>query len=169
MKTKVPNYIYTYWSSKYDTCDVYKHEIRIYRPYCTEYSKDKSIRLGDELFSIEGQSNMPDSRYMPDSRMDNGDLRQHGVGLRKSYGYHVNSIQLGNKEAFKLAAKFADVYHDGGFPEVIKRLKKLGAVRFSLGNVQDPKSYNGREFMPRKYAGKKSVAYWNAIKAGIEF
>jgi hypothetical protein len=165
MKTsKVPNYIYTYWSSKNDRCSVYKHEIRVYRPYCTEYSKDKSGRLGDELFSIEGQSNMPDK---PDFT---GVVHKHGIGLRRAYGFRVNSLELGKSDAFKLAVKLcSDVSNDGGFPTIVKRLKKLGAVRFALGNVQDAKSYNGREFMPRKYASKRlSVAYWNAIKAGLE-
>ena len=138
---KAPKYIYTYFASESRTCKVTTYEIRVYRP--NNYSK--YIYLGDELFDITCQSNLP------------GAEQEWGKGLRRSYGIRVTGLRAGHSESFKLASKLmADVNeYSGGLPAIIKRLKKLGAVRYALGNVNDPKSFGGHEWMPRKYAGKR--------------
>ena len=149
---KAPKYIYTYWQTEEKSCRVIKHELRIYQPYCNR--QKNTVALGDNLFDIVCQSNTDD----------------HNIGLRRAYALHVERLSLEKPGVVPLVKKLAEaaVTKQNSFPPVIRALKKLGAVRFALGKVEDPKSYNGKEFMPRKYAGKKSAAYWTAINAGLD-
>lgn len=151
-KMKTPKLIYTYWHEDRANSGCIIHEIRIYQPRA---SRAFTSMLGEELFSVRGQSNV-DTDY--------------NRGLRRAYGLRFESLPVERPESFKIAVKLANAAcrKDNGIPEIIRELKKLGAVRYALGKVEDPKSYNGKEFMPRKYASRKSVAYWNAVKAGLE-
>jgi hypothetical protein len=150
---KTPNYIYTYFTEPCrGVSGAVKHDIRVYEPR----TLNKRLKLGDELFSLEAMSNTD---------------KDYGRGLRNAYGVSVENLRLERQSSVALVAKLAKAFvknNNHGIPEIIRELKRLGAVRFALGKVEDPQSYNGKEFMPRKYAGKKSVPYWNAIKAGLE-
>ena len=154
MKQKPPTYIYTYWQAKNLSCAVMQHEIRIYEVYCGYASGYNVPRLGNELFDVQGQSNLEN------------DDKYHRYGIFGAYAWRINGLRIGQTDSLKLANKiFSERESIKG---VLKKLRKLGAVRYKLGTVNDPKSYNRKEWMPAKYAGKKSAAYWEAIKAGLE-
>lgn len=153
MKKRIPNLIYTYFTSKHDVANVIIHDLRIYKPY--RGSSSGLTRMGDNLFDIRGQSNVD---------------TDHNRGLRRAYALRFESLPVERPESVKLAAKLSAVActRENAFPAIVKALRKMGAVRYALGKVNDPRSYDGKEFMPRKFAGKKSQAYWEAIKNGLD-
>ena len=152
---KQPKLIYTYSEAHNTRCNIKEYYLSVYKP--SEYTKDAKYMLSfaTKLFDIHAQSNT--------------ETEQHSKGIHKAYAIRIQDMEFGNAEAFNIASKVGkDVYKDGGLPTVIKRLRKLGAVRFALGTVEKS-GRTDREFMPRRYANKsKSVAYWNAIVAGLE-
>jgi len=154
---KKPKYIYNYWQTDNKSCNITEYQILIRKPSAYNEQSKYYFQFADDMFTIRAQSN------------NGADDKYHTKGLRQAYAIRVEGLSAGKPEAFELAAKLCkDVHDDGAMKVIIKRLRKLGAVRYSLGKVDSPNSYNQREFMPRKYAGKKSVAYWNAIQAGLK-
>ena len=146
----MPKLIYVYWEAKNEGSQIKKYEFRVYEP--ANYHRHA---LGQSLFEITSQSNTD---------------RDHNRGLFKAYAWYFERIPLERPSVIPIVAKLAKaaVQKDNAVKPILKALKQLGAVRYALGRVEDPKSYNNKEFMPRKFAGSKSKAYWQAITAGLE-
>ena len=157
---KQPKLIYTYAESINAHCKVKEYFLRVYLPSKYNSQPKYFFQFADQLFSIRAQSNTetdPTLEYW------------NGKGFHHAYAIRIEDLELGRPEAFTLAAKLCkDLGKQDSLPEIIKRLKKLGAVRYAIGDVETRPGSFGREFMPRRYARSKSFAYWNAINAGLE-
>lgn len=153
---KAPKLIYTYNQADNSRCAVREYFLNVYKPSDYNQQPKYFFQFATRLFSITGQSNTEQSEHP-------------SKGIKSAYALRIIYMELGCSEAFGLATKLCkDVSNDGGIPEVIKRLRKLGAVRYALGNVELRPGFFQREFVPRRYAKSQSVAYWNAINAGLE-
>lgn len=154
---KKPKLIYTYWQRTDTHSAIKTYELRVYESGYS-YNPRYFFSLGNLLFNIEAQSNIDSEARHP--------LHNNIRGLFDAYGMRLGDLSAGNEKAFDLARKLCR--DTVSMKEVVRRLKKLGAVRYAIGKVEDPKSYDNKEWMPRKFVGKKSAAYWSAICSGIE-
>ena len=155
---KKPKLIYTYYFYDRQESGVRKHHLQVRRP--SDYNHDPKyfFSFGKTAFTIEAQSNLP------------GTADHNTNGLRDAYAIRVHDLMIGHPEDFILANKICGGA-TGHFPfkAIVKRLHKLGGVRYERGQVHDPGYAVDRyEYLPRRFAGKKSKAYWDAITNGIE-
>jgi len=162
---KKPKLIYQYYDYILRESGVKVHGLDIRKPNDYNDTPKYFWSFADQLFTIEGQSNVVDEYH---------EHKYHTKGLREAYAISVKNLRLGHTDAWEFVRKLKlhDINEDGGFKLIVKRLRKMGAVRYAVGKVHDPaRGVGATEFMPRKFTGKlgkKSVAYWDAINAGIE-